>query len=198
MAVAKRPYRMTARADAAQATAERILDAASEIFLERPTEEISLDEVAHRAGVAKQTVLRRFGSKSELFAAAAEREAGRVEGERGDVVAGDVAGAVRVLVRHYERLGDAVLRLLAEETRDPALGALAGRGRAYHARWCEHAFGPALDGLSSSGRDRRLAQLIAVTDVYVWKLLRRDRRLGRRETETAMRELVEPLAGVRE
>jgi hypothetical protein len=34
------------------------------------------------------------------------------------------------------------------------------------------------------------AQLIAVTDVYTWKLLRRDLRLSRREAERAIAELI--------
>jgi AcrR family transcriptional regulator len=187
----KRPYRMRARAEAVQATEERILDAAVEVFWERPTDQIALEEVARRAGVAKQTVLRRFGSKAELVAAAAEREVARVDAERGDVVAGDVAGAVGVLVAHYERIGDAVLRMLAEESRNGALAPLADRGRDAHARWCEQVFAPVLAGLRGAARRRRHAQLVVVTDVYTWKLLRRDRGLSRRQTETALRELVE-------
>jgi AcrR family transcriptional regulator len=196
-AVAKRPYRMTARADAALATAERILDAAVEAFWENPSEQISLEEIARRAGVTKQTVLRHFGTKAELLAAAGAREFERVQGERGDVVPGDVAGAVRVLMGHYERVGDAVLRLLVEEARDASLGALAEQGRTYHAQWCEQVFAPALETLRGSERERRLAQLIAVTDVYTWKLLRRVRGLSRGQTETALRELVESLTGGR-
>jgi AcrR family transcriptional regulator len=68
-----RPYRMVARAEAAAATAERILDAAIEVFWETPGEQFSLDEVARRAGVTVQTVIRRFGGRGGLFAAAAER-----------------------------------------------------------------------------------------------------------------------------
>jgi AcrR family transcriptional regulator len=194
---ARRPYRMTARASAAQATADRVLDATIEAFWQRPSAEVSLEAVARRAGVTKQTVLRRFGSKPALLAAAAERELERVRDERGHVAAGDVAGAVGVLVRHYERVGDGVARLLAEEPRNPPLAALAGRGREYHARWCEEAFAPALERLDGAARRRRLAQLVAVTDVSTWKLLRRDRGLSRREAEVALRELVEPLAGGR-
>jgi len=36
---------------------------------------------------------------------------------------------------------------------------------------------------------------VAVTDVYTWKLLRRDRGLGRAQAETAIRELLEPIMG---
>jgi AcrR family transcriptional regulator len=194
---ASRPYRMTRRADAAAATGERILDAAIEVFWERPTDRLSLGEVARRAGVAKQTVLRRFGSKAGLLAAAVERATERVDAERGDVVAGDVPGAIAALVEHYERIGDGVLRMLAEEARSPGLRQVADRGRAYHARWCERVFAAALGGLGGAERDRRLAMLIAVTDVHTWRLLRRDRGLTRRQTETALRELLEPVTGGR-
>ena len=57
----KRPYRMTARAESAARTGERIIDAAVEMFSEEPSRSISLDGVAHRAGVTVQTVIRRFG-----------------------------------------------------------------------------------------------------------------------------------------
>ena len=188
---------MGARADAARATAERILDAALEVFWEQPTASFSLEEVAQRAGVTKQTVLRRFGSRSQLFAAAAQREVARVEAERGDVEPGDASGAIRAIAAHYERIGDKVLRLLAEEGRDRTLAAEAERGRVLHRRWCEGAFAPALEPLRGAERARRLAQLVAVTDVYTWKLLRRDAGLSRRQTELAMRELLEPLMGGR-
>ena len=195
MSVAKRTYRMTARADSALVTAERILDAAIGLFWEQPTDQISLTEVARRAGVTKQTVLRRFDSKAGLMAAAAARAGQRTSAERDDVAPGDLVRAVHLLVAHYERLGDGVLRLLAEEERNPGLREIAGRGRAYHARWCERVFAPALEGLRGVDRDRRLATFVAVTDVYTWKLLRRDRGLGRAQAETAIRELLEPIMG---
>src|SRR5215813_10464007 len=119
-----RPYRMLARAEAAAATAERILDAAIELFWERPTDQISLDEVARRASVTVQTVIRRFGGRDGLFAAASEREAERVRRQRDEAPVGDVAAAVKVLVEHYETMGDRVLRLLAEEDRVPGLRAI--------------------------------------------------------------------------
>jgi AcrR family transcriptional regulator len=112
---------MSARAEAAEATGERILDAALELFGERPTDQIPLDEVASRAGVSVQTVIRRFGGKEGLLAAAVDREASRVSGQRDQAPTGDVAGAVKVLVDHYEELGDRVLRLLGEEDRIPWL-----------------------------------------------------------------------------
>jgi AcrR family transcriptional regulator len=189
----RRSYRMVARAEAAAATAERILDAAVEVFWEQPTTEVSLDEVARRAGVTVQTVIRRFGGREGLAAAAAERELDKVRGQRGQAPIGDVAAAVHVLVEHYEGYGDGVLRMLAEEERMPGLRRFADLGRAFHRDWCERVFDPALARLSDLERRRRLAQLVAVCDVYTWKLLRRQAGLSRRQTELALVELLNPL-----
>ena len=49
------------------------------------------------------------------------------------------------------------------------------------------------DSLRGAKRERRLAQFVTCTDIYTWKLLRRDRGLGPKETKLAMRELIEPL-----
>src|SRR5712692_8893933 len=89
----RRPYRMVARAEAAATTAECILDSAVEVFWELPTDQISLDEIARRAGVTVQTVIRRFGGRDGLLAAAVERESEKVRRQRDEAVPGDLAGA---------------------------------------------------------------------------------------------------------
>ena len=188
-----RPYRMVARAESAAATGERILDAAVQVFWELPGEQVSLDEVARRAGVSVQTVIRRFGGRDGVFAAAAQRETETVRRQRDKAPVGDPHGAVHVLVDHYEAMGDRVLRLLAEEERVPGLRQVADQGRALHREWCAQVFAPALEGLGGVERRRRLAQVVAVSDVYVWKLLRRDAGLSRRQTEIALVELLESL-----
>jgi AcrR family transcriptional regulator len=192
---AQRPYRMRARARAAAATRERILDAAIAVFWERPVTDIPLDEVARRAGVTVQTVIRRFGGKDDLLAAAVEREVERIARQRDRGEAGDLRGAVRVLLDHYEEVGDGVLHVLAAEEAVPGLRRITTLGRAYHESWCERVFAPALASWNGATKRRRLAQLIAVTDVLTWKLLRRDRGLSRRQTELALRELLAPLTG---
>ena len=188
-----RGYRMTARAASAAATGERILDAALEVFWERPSEQVSLDEVARRADVSVQTVIRRFGGKEGVFAAAAERESAEVRRQRDQAPVGDVAGAVRVLIEHYEAFGDRVLKVLAEQDRVPALGRIADDGRALHRDWCARVFSSVLVSRAGVDRQRRLAQLVAVCDVHMWKLLRRDAGLSRRQTELAITELLTPM-----
>jgi AcrR family transcriptional regulator len=189
----RRPYRMRVRAEAAAATGERILGAASELFWEQPGAEVSLERVARRAGVSVRTVIRRFGGSGGLMAAALQREAERVQRQRDEAPVGDLAGAVRVLLDHYEELGERVLRLLAEEHRSTELRAVVEQGRSLHVAWCERVFAAALAALRGAQRERRLAQLVAVCDVYTWKVLRRDRGLSRRDTERALVELLEPL-----
>lgn len=184
---------MTARAESTAATADRIIDATLELYYSLPSDRIGLDDIAKRAGVTPQTIIRRFGGKKGVFAAAVERETTRVQAQRARAPVGDVAAAVRVLVDHYEELGDRVMRLLADEDRDPAIADVVASGRRYHAAWCERVLAPALDGLRGAARERRLAQAVAICDVYTWKLLRRDRGLSRRQTELALVELLEVL-----
>ncbi len=86
-----------------------------------------------------------------------------------------------------------MLRILGEEGRIPGLREIADRGRVLHRRWCARVFCPALAGRGGVERQRRLAQLVAVCDIYTWKLLRRDARLSRRQTELALVELLQPL-----
>jgi AcrR family transcriptional regulator len=53
------------RADAARNRA-RVLDAARELFAERGAANVTMDDVAKRAGVAKGTLFHRFGDRSGL------------------------------------------------------------------------------------------------------------------------------------
>ena len=91
---------MTARRQSTAATGERVLDAAVELFWYPPTDQIALEEVAGRAGVTVQTVIRRFGSKDGLIAAAADREYQQVVQQRDRATAGDVGRPTPLTVPH--------------------------------------------------------------------------------------------------
>ena len=181
---------MSTRAAAAEATRERIVDAAVEAFSERWYDEVTIRGIASDAGVALQTVRNHFDSKEELFRAVVERMSATIESLRFSVTPGDVDGAIATLVDDYEQHGDAILRMLAVEPRVAAVQPLMDQGRAGHQGWVEHVFATALAGLRGKARSRRLAQLVVVTDVYAWKLLRHDKGLDRDQTIAAMRELV--------
>ena len=187
---------MVRRAQSTDRTRAAILDAATRIFWEEPARELTLDAIARSAGVTVQTVIRHFGGRDGVFEAAVEREMGRVEDERDPSTVSAPEQAVRQVVAHYERLGDNAIRLLAEEHRSPTVASLTAQGRAWHRSWCEQVFAATLSRLRGSARRRRLAQLVAVCDVYTWKLLRRDARLDRKSTELAILELLTPLLEV--
>jgi AcrR family transcriptional regulator len=186
----KRRYRMAARAHAAAATRSSIAGAWLALSHELDYDEITLDVVAARAGVTVQTVIRHFGSKEELFITVAREVAAEEAARRAESPIGDVARAVQAVVGHYERIGDIVLRLLGQENRFPAIREMTDEGRRIHYEWVERAFAPFLADSKGAERHRRRAQLIALTDVYTWKLLRRDLGLGRRQTQAAMAEMV--------
>ena len=182
-----RPYRMQARANAAARTRDRILRAVLDLHVERFHDQITLEDVARRAEVTVQTVLRGFGSRERLIAAAGHYAENVVLAQRATAPIGDVDGAVKNLLEHYEMWGRSALRLLAQEERVPQLRALADRGRAVHYAWVDRTFAPFVARRPNS---RLRAQLIALTDVFVWKLLRLDLRLGRTETASVLKDML--------
>jgi hypothetical protein len=114
-----------------------------------------------------------------------ERAAGEVA-RRAEAPVGDIAGAIRAVVDHYERVGDDMLRLLAQEDRFAALREITDGGRRIHYAWVERAFSPFLRAAEGAQRRRLRAQLIVITDVFTWKLLRHDLGMCRRQAEVAM------------
>jgi AcrR family transcriptional regulator len=191
----KRPYRMRARAEAAAETGQRILEAVIELHRERFWDQVSLEDIAEQAGVTVQTVIRRFGSKERLIEAAAEEGTRQVMRQRERAPVGDIEGAVENLVDHYEEWADSALRLLAQEERVPAFRSVTDAARAFHYEWVERTFASLLAKRTDTTRRRLLAELVAICDVYFWKLLRRDLGLNREQTELAIRETILALEG---
>lgn len=190
----KRQYRQVERARQAEETGQRIVAAAIPLFRAQGYAGFTLAAVAEAAGVTQQTVIRRFGGKEGLLEACAEVATARIVGQRDEASPGDLARIVRNLVEHYEQDGDTALRLLADEHLSDQVARFAEQGRQYHRAWCERVFAPALHGLAPALRRRRLAQYVAVCDVHTWQLLRRQAGLTRGQAETALVELLEPLA----
>ncbi len=180
----KRSYTMGARAQAVEETRQRIIDALFELTGARMFPEISLDDIAREAGVSVQTVLRQFGSRAALIETTIEYAVTRVAQERATPV-GDIEAAMRILLDHYELRGDTALLMLAQEKSDPQVGAITERGRQMHRRWVEDVFAPLV-----SSNDTVIDLLVVATDVYTWKLLRRDRGHSRSRTEQQMKQLV--------
>jgi len=189
MKTKRRTYVMRARAANAAATRQRILTGAVDIFCKGSIDDFTLDEVARRAGTTVQTVLRAFGSKDELVYAALEELADRGVFVR-PTQAGDVGEAVATLFEIYEGVGDFVMARLDEERRRPALKPSLDRGRDNHRDAVRILFKPQLAARRGAGREQLQTMLIILTDVYVWKLLRRDMALSRQAAEAIVRQMI--------
>jgi AcrR family transcriptional regulator len=179
-----RTYTMTARAQAVEDTRNRIREALFDLGTTRVFSEISLEDVAQAAGVSVQTVLRHFGSRAGLIESNIQYAIDRVAHER-VAPEGDVDTALTVLVDHYELRGDTVLLMLAQEARDELVRRLTDNGRRMHRDWVRATFGAVV-----ADREDLLDLLVVATDVYTWKLLRRDRGYSRATTEQRMKALV--------
>jgi AcrR family transcriptional regulator len=185
-----RTYSQGQRAESTAATRRAILEAAIQLFRVDGDPDPSLEKVAARAGCSTRSVIRHFGSKEELFEAAMADTLGAVVESR-RVEPGDVEGGVRLLVDHYEAMGDEVMRWLASAERYPLVRRATEAGTELHRELIAATFEPQLSGLAAAERRRRLAALATVTDVYVWHLLRRREGLGRDAAEAEIRNLVE-------
>jgi AcrR family transcriptional regulator len=185
---ATRTYTMGSRADAVVATRDRIVAAARALFIEHSYEDVTLAAIAKAAGVSHQTVLNHFESKEGVVLGVADALRGDTLAARYDAQPGDVPGAVRALVGDYETMGDANFRWAATD-RLPTLGELLDEARRTHQAWLVDMFGDRLP-TTPAARKRAVHALHAATDVYVWKLLRRDLHLSRTETEKTMTDLV--------
>ena len=191
---APRTYRMTARADAAERTGERIIDAMLSRYADVPYDRIRLEDVAAEAGVTVQTVIRRFGSKHGLLAATVERELVRLAADRAAALGESPQSTVRALVGYYEDHGALILKMYAEAHQAPGVPELAARGRDFHVGWCREAFADAVgEGLDVATRARRLAQVVALCDATTWRILRFDGHLSPQQTEQALLEILLPL-----
>jgi AcrR family transcriptional regulator len=188
--MAKRAYFSEVRTAKAAATRERIRQAAVEIHRERLWDDFTLEDVARRAETTVQTVLRIYGSKQALALLSVEAAIGR---GRASSRPGDIAAAVRVVFDDYAEIGDQVIGYLAAEPLQPALTPQIQVGRDSHRRWVETVFAPQLAARRGGARDRLLHGLIAATDVYTWKLLVRDHRLGRDRAEAVVKAMIEAL-----
>ncbi|HEV8016147.1 MAG TPA: helix-turn-helix domain-containing protein [Stellaceae bacterium] len=185
MKKAKRAYDMTARAAGAAATKERIRATAVALYCERPVEDFTLAEVAARADTTVQTILRDFGSKDELIYTALADMAAAGQFLK-PATPGDTRAAVTAIFDIYEPIGDMVIQRLGDERRRPALKPSLDEGRVAHRDGVKTVFAPQLQRLSGVARTQLLTMLTIATDVYVWKLLRRDLALGRAAAESIM------------
>ena len=185
-----RRYDMSGREAARRHTREQILDAAAELFGPAWFDEVTLGDVAARAGVSQQTVVNHFGSKIGLYLAGiSERALPEIEATRKRAVKGDVSSIVAAVVEDYERSGDSTFRNVALADRVEDLQSLVAGGRRAHRGFVEGAFAPLLPRRRAD-RERVVRLLAAVLDVTMWRQLRRLDGLGVADTRAHLEVLV--------
>jgi len=170
-----RKYDMGTREQAKTATRDAIIEAAIGAFMAERSFAITLPAVAQRADVTVKTVLRHFGSREALIDAAWAEAYDVVMAERRPPP-DDPEAALHVLIAHYERRGDMVLAVLADEN-DPRAARMNSAGRLAHREWVEEVFADRLPDRTAE-RTRLIDVLVVATDVYAWKLLRLDREMS--------------------
>ncbi len=182
---------MSTRQQAKTATRDAIIKAAVDTFMAERSFAITLPAVAKRADVTVKTVLRHFGSRDTLVDAAWTQAHRDVMAER-TPPSDDPDAALKVLIAHYERMGDVVLVMLAEDESDSRAHRMNTAGRIGHRAWVEEVFGARLPE-ESAARSRLIDVLVVATDVYSWKLLRLDRGLSVDDVHDRMRLMSEAI-----
>ncbi len=180
---------MASRAEAVAATKERIARTAQQLLLARPYEDFTLADIAAGANVSHQTVLNHFESKEGAVLAGLELLRAEIKDLRKSVRRDDPSHTVEVLVEQYERFGDLNVRWAMSAERLGRLALLLDEARAAHRTWLEEVFATRLPA-APAARQRMVTALHAASDVYTWKLLRRDLHLDRPETVRTMTLLV--------
>ena len=168
--IPSRAYKQSQRAKAAEATGDRIVEVFLARLMEQWFDQVTLAQVAADAGVTVQTVLRRFAGKEGLLREAVTRLASQINARR-VVPTYSLSAVVASLLEDYEQTGDSVIRLLALEGRHEGIADLLDFGRGQHRDWVLRTFPSPLEQAA-------VDSLVIATDVYTWKLLRRDMRRG--------------------
>lgn len=189
----KRAYSNSRRAEKAEETGRRILNAMVSLWLREDIRDISLEQVAAEAGVTVRTVMRKYGSKEGLMSATIQQQAAQHLLIRNSGKPADWKEALMLLLQEYELMGEAVIRTLSVEHELPAARELIEHGRQEHLNWCARTFAGFLPPVHADIYRQRLLAFVSATDLYVWKLLRKDRHCSLEDTFGIMKDTIKAL-----
>jgi AcrR family transcriptional regulator len=193
--IGRRPYKQVARAEARGLTRTTLLNVAIEEFTTGHWEQMSLQELAGKAQVTKQTLLLHFGSKDGLLTQALAHSAAEMyTPPRWSAVPGDVEGAVENVLDHYEAWGERSLRVATWlESGPPVLANISRLARQMHHEWVENAFAPQLERRYGDEYVRCRAALITLCGVHTWWLLSHDLEFERAAVQATLTTAIERL-----
>lgn len=184
-----RPYNSERRAKAVQQSRERAIEAFIALSGRMTLDDITLDRVAQATGVTVRTLQRHFDNKEHLVREAHETILRSISERLVDETPGSHAFVGRI-VRHMEQIGDYLVRFENEASNYPSLLPDLERGREMRRSALGRMFDAQIQ-CDAKTRERTLKALYVVSDVYAWKILRRDIGLSTADTEALLRDMVE-------
>lgn len=186
----KQAYDNTNRSKKAEETRLAIMKALAQLWADFPINEITLEMIAGEAGVTTRTILRKFGSKEGLLEASLEKDPAEIDSARKQARVGDVDHILETLLSNYEKIGDAALRTIYLEPELEIARRIGEKGRTVHREWCERVFSPFLPETDNPTYEIQLNSFIAVTEIYLWKLLRKDLQLSYKKTFSIFKNMI--------
>jgi AcrR family transcriptional regulator len=174
---------------AVQKSRERAIAEFINLSGEMSLDDITLDRVAQATGVTVRTLLRHFDGKEHLVRESHEAILRSIDTILEEDSPGSL-GFVGRIVRFMEKAGDYVVRFENEAENYPSLIPDLERGRQMRRAALSVMFDANIK-CEKDARERTLKALYVVSDVYAWKILRRDYGLSMEETESLLHDLVE-------
>lgn len=187
----KNSYNNTNRQLKAEETKLSIIKAWGQLWAKYSINEITLEMIAEEAKVTKRTILRKFGSKEGLMAESLSYDPAEISTERDHAKTGDIDDILKTLLTNYENIGDAAIRTINLESELEIARKIGTKGRIQHRNWCKNVFAPFLPHPNSANFEIQLISFIAVTEIYLWKLMRKDLKLSKKKTYSVFKNMLE-------
>lgn len=167
----RRPYTLGRRAETAEETRRRIVEATARLHAERGIAETSMKDIARAAGVSVGTVYHHFPTYPDAIDACGAWTAERVPAPTEAIFAGADTRGQRV-ARLAEELFDYYERIpaLASVRRDQELAASLAQ---FVAQEADNRLVLSARALGTGKRDRQAALVAALVDLDVYRALRR-------------------------
>ncbi len=177
----------------AEITKHEIINAFGRLWNQYSIKEITLEMVSNESGVTTRTIMRKFGSKVGLLTESLPILTAQVEAQRKVTKAGDIDAILQALLSNYESMGEAAIRTINLESELEIAREIGRKGRELHRNWCIQMFSPYLPEQNTPEFEIQLNSFIAATEIYLWKLMRKDLKLSREKTLAIFKNMVEGL-----
>ena len=168
-----------------------IIKALGRLWTRYAIDDITLDMIAEEANVTKRTILRKFSSKEGLMTESLLYDPAEISAKRDNAKPGEINDILKTLLSNYENIGDAAIRTINLESKLEVARQIGDRGRVIHRNWCKKVFAPYLPDPKSPDFEIQLISFISVTEIYLWKLMRKDLKLSKKKTFYVFKNMLE-------